>query len=372
MTAQRLGVAAAIVDGEIVAGDIAIADGRIAEVGLAGGGRGTAIPGLIDLQVNGFGGVDFLTDDDDDAWRLASERLLATGVTAYQPTLITAPVDAVLEGLARARRLQRNESAGARVLGVHLEGPFLSPDRLGTHPPEHRREPDHALLEQLMAAGPVSMVTLAPELDGAERLITALVERRIVVSLGHGAPSTRTAHTAFDRGARAITHVFNAMPPIAGREPGLAGAALARDDVNVLCIVDGVHLADETVRLVLACAGDRLVLTSDAIAAAGMDDGTYALGTVTVEVNDGRATRADGTLAGSVGTVADAIRRTVRLGATLQQAVAAATTGPARLLGRTDAGALRPGLPADVVVFDDDVRVARVLAAGKMVEEATP
>jgi N-acetylglucosamine-6-phosphate deacetylase len=372
MTTRRLGVAAAIVDGERVDGDMAIADGRIAEVGLASpAGSGVAVPGLIDLQVNGFGGIDFLTEDDDDAWRLAGERLLAAGVTAYQPTLITSPEAAVRAGLQRAARLRdQDTSTGARILGVHLEGPFLSPQKLGTHPAEHRRDPDMALQHRYLADGPVTMVTLAPELDGAMGLIDALVARGVVVSLGHTVAPAELARGAFERGARAVTHVFNAMAPVGGRDPGVAGTALARPDVTVMCIIDGVHLAEEVERLVLTAAGGRVVLTSDAMAAAGMGDGSFRLGTVGVDVRAGRATSADGTLAGGARTIADALRRTVELGVPLARAVAAATAVPARLLGRPDLGVIRPGAAADVVVLDDDLRATQVLKDGSMLKEA--
>ena len=322
-------MAGALVDGVLLSGDVSIAGSEIVDVGLAGSGSGIAIPGLIDLQVNGFAGVDFLSTDDDDAWRAAGERLLASGVTAHLPTLITAPPDAVTRALRRAERLMRAPRSGARILGVHLEGPFLSPERLGTHPPEHRRDPDLELLNAHLDAGPVAIVTLAPELDGAAELIDALGARGVAVSIGHSLAPAALANAAFDRGARAVTHIFNAMAPIRAREPGVAGVALARDDVTVLCIADGVHLADETLRLILAAAPGRVALTSDAIAAARRGEGTYTLGTVTVTVSDGRATRADGTLAGGLSSVIDGLRHAVRLGATLEQAADAAA-GSAR------------------------------------------
>jgi N-acetylglucosamine-6-phosphate deacetylase len=370
VSARRLGVAAAVVDGVQLAGDVAVADGRILEVGLAPAGRGTAVAGFVDLQVNGFGGVDFLTDADDDAWRLAAGRLVAAGVTAFQPTLITAPEPAVADALRRAARLRGAGATGAEILGVHLEGPFISGERLGAHPGEHRRNPALALLRRQLEAGPVTMMTLAPELEGAGELIEELVRRGVVPSLGHTAASSAAARAAFERGARAVTHVFNAMTPVAGREPGVAGIALARDDVTVMCIVDGVHLADETVQLIARAARGRMALTSDAIAAAGKGDGDFALGTVTVRVRDGRATGPIGELAGGTGSVADAVRRLVELGSPLEDAVAAGTSVPARLLGRDDVGSLRPGARADVVVLDDELRVERVLLGGRQLAEA--
>lgn len=371
---RRLGVAAAIVDGRRVAGDVEVADGVVAAVGLpGGGGSGVAVPGFVDLQVNGFAGIDLLDDADDDAWHALGAALAATGVLAYQPTFITSPVATLRDGLERARRVAARAAgarAEARILGVHLEGPFLAPGKLGTHPPEHRRDPDRALLEELLRLGGVTTVTLAPELPGALELVDAARAAGAVVSVGHSAATADEAGAAFARGAETVTHLFNAMSGIAAREPGVAGAALARPGVTIQLIVDGVHHHDDTVRLVLAVAGGRLVLVSDAMAAAGLGDGDYRLGTVQVHVEAGRATRADGTLAGSVGTVPGAVRRAVALGLPLERAIAAAAAAPARLLARAGAGVLRVGAPADLVVLDDDLAVARVLRGGELVEAA--
>src|SRR3982751_7114622 len=169
---DRLGVEAALVEGVFVAGDVEVADGRVTAVGLHGvRGRGFAVPGFVDLQVNGFGGVDFL-DADADAYRRAGEALLETGVTAYLPTLITSPEQ---QTLAAMREVPIGEQR-PRILGMHLEGPFLSPTRLGTHEASSRRDPDPALLERLLDAGPVRLMTLAPELPGAEILIDRLLQ----------------------------------------------------------------------------------------------------------------------------------------------------------------------------------------------------
>src|SRR3954468_1466980 len=174
----RLGVEAALIDGVLVAGDVEIADGRIAAFGLGGKrSRGFAVPGFVDLQVNGFGGVDFL-DADAAAYRRAGDALLETGVTAYLPTLITSPEEQVL---AAMREVPTGDAARPRILGMHLEGPFLSPNRLGTHEASSRRDADPALLERLLEAGPVRMMTLAPELPRAEALIDHLLARGIVV-----------------------------------------------------------------------------------------------------------------------------------------------------------------------------------------------
>ena len=356
---MRLGVEAALVRGDLVRGDVEVEDGLVVEVGLAGGPRGrVAVPGFVDLQVNGFGGVDFLAAVTDD-YRRAGQALLATGVTAYQPTFITASESTIVEAL---RALPGNGTP--RILGAHLEGPFLSPERLGTHPQAHRRDPDLELLERLLEPGGVTEMTVAPELPGAAAVIRRLLERGVVVSAGHTNATSDEAHEAFDLGVSTTTHLFNAMRPFRSRDPGIAGVALTRHDVFVQIIVDGHHLADETVRLVWAAAGGRTALVTDATAGAPNGDGIYQLGEVEIEVADGPPTREDGVLAGTVLTMIDAVRNLHALGISFEDAIGAATAVPARILGRTDVGVLEPGSPADVVVLDDRLDIVDVLCAG--------
>jgi N-acetylglucosamine-6-phosphate deacetylase len=359
--ARRLGVAAALVDGTRVPGDVEVADGRVAAVGLGDGrrGRGLAVPGFVDLQVNGFAGVDFATADHA-AHRHAAEALAAAGTTAFQPTLITAPESDLVSSL----RGIPVDGPGARVLGAHLEGPFLAPERLGAHPPEARREPDLALAERLLAAGQVSEMTLAPERPGALELAAALQARGVVVSAGHTDATAEEAARAFDAGICTVTHLFNAMRPFAHRDPGVAGTALAREDVTVQLILDGHHLAPETVMLAWRAARGRLALVTDAIAAAGRGDGRYKLGGVDVTVRDGVARRADRVLAGSTITMLAAVRHLCALGVPLAEAVAAATSVPAGILGRDDVGLLAPGRAADIAVLDDRLELVASYAGG--------
>jgi N-acetylglucosamine-6-phosphate deacetylase len=361
----RLGVGAALVGGSLVLGDVEIEDGRIAGVGVGSpNGNGIAAPGFVDLQVNGFAGVDFFSADTD-GYRRAGEALLRCGVTAYQPTFITSPED---ELTAALQEVPPN-GATPRVIGAHLEGPFISPERLGTHPAEARRDPDRALLERLLAAGPVSHVTLAPELPGAFELMALLEERGVTVSCGHSNATAAEAREAFARGAKTVTHIFNAMRPFAAREPGLAGAALVSADVVVQVILDGVHLADDTARLVWQAAGGRVALVTDAIAAAGAGDGSYTLAGVDFEVEDGVARRADRVLAGSTVPMIEAVRNLVALGAPLEAALGAATEVPARIAGKPELGTIEPGFAADVVVLDDSLEIVRVLVAGEDVAD---
>jgi len=338
---MRLGVEAALVDGAMVPGDVEIATGKVAAAGLSSAkGRGIAAPGFVDLQVNGFADVDFV-DADADGYRRAGDALLATGVTAYLPTFLTAPE----EHLVAALRAMPDHTGGARILGAHLEGPFISPARLGVHPVDARLDPSADLLERLLATGPVRLVTLAPELPGAAALIRTLVSRGVSVSLGHSDATAGEANTAFDAGAGSVTHVFNAMRPFHHRDPGIAAAALTRDDVIVQMIVDGVHLAPETARLVWRAAQGRVALVTDH-----------------TTVQGGRTL--EGVLAGSTATMIEAVRNLCALGASLEDALLAATAVPARVIRESTRGHLLLGSPADVVVLTDELEIRRVLVDG--------
>jgi N-acetylglucosamine-6-phosphate deacetylase len=358
---MRLGVEAALVDGQLVSGDVEILGGRVAGLGLASpNGRGIAVPGFVDLQVNGFSGVDFLAADGD-GYRQAGEALLETGVTAYLPTFITAPEEQLLDAL----RALPPGGDGPRILGAHLEGPFLSALRLGIHPAAARRNPDVDLLERLLGAGPVRLVTLAPELPGASAVIERLLRREVAVSLGHSDATAEQAEAAFELGVRSVTHLFNAMRPFHHRDPGIIGAALARPDVVIQIILDWVHVAPVTAAMVWQAAQGRVALVTDAVSGAGLDGGTYRLGDVDVEIRDGVARGATGALAGSTLTVIDAVRNLHSLGVPFEEAVGAATEVPARVLRLPGSGRLAVGLPADVVVLTDELEIERVLVEGR-------
>ena len=339
---MRLGVEAALVGGRIVRGDVDIAEGVVAAVGVASpGGRGIAVPGFVDLQVNGFAGVDFARADAA-GYERAGDALLETGVTSYLPTLITAPE----EDLVAALREVPVATEGARILGAHLEGPFLSAARLGAHPAAARRDPDPGLLDRLLAAGAIRLVTLAPELPGAHDLIRTLLARGVTVSFGHSDATAEEANAGFDLGVRTVTHLFNAMRPFQHRNPGIVGAALAREDVVVQLILDGVHLAPETASFAWRAARGRMALVTDFTTAPG-----------------GRTP--EGVLAGSTVPLIQAVRNLHTLGASLEEAIQAATEIPARIIGELEAGRLGVGLPADVVVLSDGLEIERVLVAGK-------
>lgn len=358
---MRLGVAKALVGGEWVDGDVEVRDGRIAAVGVgAPGGSKLAVPGFVDLQVNGYAGVDFSAPGED-GYARAGAALLADGVTAFQPTIVTAPGDQMAAALAAVPG-----DCGPRVIGAHLEGPFLSRERAGAHDRAALRDPDLARLERLLDAGPVSQVTLAPELPGALELIDALRARGVTVSCGHTEADAAAAHAAFDRGASAVTHLFNAMRRPEHRDPGIAYAALGRDDVFITLIVDGHHLADDTARAAARAAGERLVLISDAVAAAAAPDGDYTLGgNVAIHAAGGVVRNDAGSLAGSTLTMLDAVRNLYALGVPLAAALRAGTETPARMAGRPDLGRIEPGAPADLLVLDESLALDTVFLAGR-------
>ncbi len=360
---RRLGVRASLVGGRLVAGDVAVHDGEIVAVGLPGPGEGIAIPLLVDAQVNGYAGVDVLEADVEQILHLA-DRLLADGVGAFQPTLITSALDDVERAARRVGEARRCQTSGARILGLHLEGPFLSPQRTGTHPVSHLRPADLSILERLLEMDRVSMITLAPELPGADELIKRCGERGVRVSLGHSAATAGQAERAFALGATCVTHLFNAMEPTSARSPGLVGAALATPGVAIQMIADGVHVADEMLLLAFAAAPGRCSLVSDAIAAAACTEVTVMLGEVALTVRDGVARRDDGTIAGSIASLGEGLARLASIGVATLDALNAVTYRPARLLNdrRTldFAGAGR----ADVLVVDDDLKIVKRFTGG--------
>ena len=350
---------AALVGGELLRGDVSVVDGRIEAVGLASSGSGIAAPGFIDLQVNGFAGVDLMATDHDGYLRVG-EALLATGTTAFQPTFVTAPEEALLDAL----RAMPTEGIGPRVLGAHVEGPFLSPRRAGVHDTRYLSLPDLALLRRLLDAAHVSQVTLAPELPGAFELIDELVARGVTVSAGHTDATAAEAHLAFDRGVRTVTHLFNAMRHSTPRDPSIALAALARHDVTVQVIVDLHHVAPDTVSVAWHAASGRFALVTDAAPAAGTGDGDFVLGGRPVRAADGVVRGPEGQLAGSALTMIEGVRNLQRLGVPLPDALRAAAEVPARIARRPDLGRLAPGAAADLVVLDDRTEVVRVLVDG--------
>ncbi len=323
-------------------------------------------PGFIDLQVNGAFGVDVATMPEN--LPNLSESILSTGTTAYLPTVITAP-EALYERTLPALAAEINTPrSGAMPLGVHLEGPFINIDKKGAHPAANIASPDTSYLERLTELAPVRMLTLAPELDGANGLMEIAKNRGVAVSAGHSDASFEVAYDALDRSAAGVTHLFNAMSPLHHRDPGLPGAAFAHPRAVCGLIADGLHVHPEMAALAFRMLGpDRLCLVTDAIAAAGMGDGEYSLATRKVYVEGGIPRLGSGAIAGSVLAMNEALRNILAFtGCTIAEAVRMASSTPARLIGEDRRkGRLVPGHDADVAVLAPDLSVESVWRAGK-------
>jgi N-acetylglucosamine-6-phosphate deacetylase len=373
-----------LVDGRLVGPGAVLVDGGVVVDVLAGRpatgagdvelGDGLLTAGMVDLQVNGAFGVDLVAASAQQ-WQLVARRLTGTGVTAFLPTFITAPLPELVAALERtaAAMAALDGTAGARVLGAHLEGPFLSPLHAGAHDPALMLDPTPARLDALLA-GPAArqvlrLVTLAPERPHALAAIRRLTGAGVAVSIGHCDATGAQSSAAADAGAALVTHLFNAQRGLGHHEPGVAGHALSDERYTLGLIADLRHVGPEIVKVVFRAAGDRVALVSDAVAPAGMPPGRYRLGAAEVIVEPGEQLprRADGTVAGSVLAMDQAVRNVVRVGIEPQAALLSATRVPADALGRADLGRIAPGACADLVWWDEDLVPRRVWVGGVQV-----
>lgn len=387
-------------------GWVALVAGRIAKVGTGTPpsaptrhlGAGVLAPGLVDAQVNGAFGTD-LVDADDAAWDRIRAELPRTGVTAFVPTFITAPIPVLTAALQRVRgrpgvpdrgaavgaavRARGRADApawsgrrpgaappGARVVGIHVEGPFISAARRGAHNAVHLCDPSPETVAALLDAGgdALAYVTLAPERDGALDAIRQLTAAGVRVAIGHSDADDGRAIAAVDAGASLVTHLYNAQRPFGHRDPGVVGAALSDPRLTCGVIVDLEHVAPTAVRVAFAAGTGRIMLVTDAIAALGMPPGTYALGGQPTEVRAGAApVRSDGTLAGSALRLDAAVANTIACGIDPAVALTAATRVPADALGAPDLGRLAPGAAADLVWLDETWSARTTWVAGDVV-----
>jgi N-acetylglucosamine-6-phosphate deacetylase len=322
-------------------------------------------PGFIDLQFNGGFGCDF-TAEPRTIWEAAA-RLPASGVTAFLPTIITAP----LATSARAQQVLRDgppsDYRGATALGLHIEGPFLNPAKRGAHSPAHLRLPSLEAVADWSTDNHVRLVTLAPELPGALDVIGALRARGVVVSAGHSLATLEEAQAGFDAGIGYGTHLFNAMPALEHRAPGLVTALLTNPAIPVGVLPDGIHVHPAVVKLIWQSVGPaRFSTVTDAMAALGMPPGRYLLGDTDVIVDETRAQLSDGRLAGSIISMDQAVRNVLAFtGCSLSEALATVTTVPACLLGLSERGRLAPGCVADVVALRPDHTIAATWVKGQ-------
>ena len=366
-----------VVPGDVVgdATDVVLREGRVAETGAtpSPGARTLELdglwlaPGLIDLQVNGAAGHD-ITADPASIWTVG-EALVATGVTAWVPTIVTAPRGTIERATAVLAAGPPAGYRGATPLGLHVEGPFLSPERHGAHDAGLLREPDAGFVRGWSRQAGVVLATVAPELPGALELIAGLAARGVVVSVGHSSATFDEAVAGIDAGATYATHLFNAMPPLGHREPGLAGAVLRDPRVTVGTIPDTIHVHPAMLDLAWRITGpDRFSVVTDAMAALGMPHGTFLLGDMPVTVDATGPRLADGRLAGSVLTLDAAVRNVAAAtGRGLEVALAAVTTVPARLLGLSNRGRIETGGAADITILTPQGSVAGTIVAGRLV-----
>lgn len=324
-------------------------------------------PGFIDLQLNGAFGHDFTTEPAS-IWDAAA-RLPQYGVTAFLPTIITSPPAAITSAQAVLRAGPPPGFRGALPLGLHLEGPFLNPEKRGVHNPVYLRRPDVESIADWSLENGVRLVTLAPELPGALDVIRALCERGVTVSVGHSLAGYEEMRAALDAGLRYATHLFNAMRPLDHRSPGLLGALLNETRLVAGLIADGVHVHPAVVDVAWRCKGAAgLNLVSDGMAALGMPPGRYRLGDALATVDSASARLSDGRLAGSILSLDQAVRNLMSfIGCSVADALRTVSETPARVLGLTDRGRLAPGCRADFVLLTDDLRVAATFVGGRRV-----
>jgi N-acetylglucosamine-6-phosphate deacetylase len=357
----------------LVQTDVTAAEGRLV-LGAVDGSRvidvtgTTIIPGLIDIQTNGGWGHDF-TGDPESVWEVG-RRLPETGVTSFVPTFVTSPYDMTERAIEVLKAGPPPGYVGAEVLGAHIEGPWISSDWRGAHNPDHLALPDVVRAEQWAASGVVRLVTIAPELEGAEQVAAKLDAAGVVVAAGHTGATYEIALAALQGSWGAVTHLFNQMSQFGHREPGMVGAALTSTKPCGV-IVDGLHSHPGALRLAWQLLGpDRLILVTDAMSATGLGAGTYLLGDREVIVGDNGPRTVEGKLAGSTLTMERAVANLAAwTGATFTQAVRCATLTPATLLKVTDRGAIRTGRKADITVLDEDLQVVMTVASGMLAYE---
>ena len=358
-------------DGSLRPGSVRIADGRIIAVTDEAPADihrpGILAPGFIDLQLNGGVGID-LGATDADGFQQVLARQPAAGVTSVLATFVSCPVERLFTAFDVAREVKsRPTGVGARLAGVHVEGPFLAPAWRGAHEPSFLRAPDRRLIADLIDSyGDLfAVMTLAPELPGADECISALVEAGVVAAIGHSGADAATARHAADLGARLVTHLFNAQVGLHHRKPGIVGQALTDPRLTVSVIADLEHVAPVALRLAFRCKPGGVALITDAVAAAGMTPGRHTMPDGEVIVVAGEPPRRpDGTIAGSGLCLDQAVRNAVAIGVPVAEALQAACAIPAAVLGRGDIGQIVPGAHADLVWLDAGLQPVKAWVDG--------
>lgn len=365
-------------DGRFVRGGFSVENGRFAHVledvpGPAEDLDGAlVIPGLVDIHVHGCAGADFSDGDYAGLVRMA-RHLARRGVTSFAPASMTLPYDALDKAFHAAARLRREGLAdGARLMGIQMEGPFLSREKRGSQNPAYLRLPDWDRFLRLYdaAEGLLRIVDVAPELPGAVEF-TRRASEKCRVSVAHTAAGYDQAAAVFDAGATHLTHLFNAMSGIHHRHPGPIGAASERENVTAELICDGIHVHPSAVRMAFRLFPGRICLISDALRCCGMADGSYSLGGQEILLSGGVARLTGGTIAGSAADLYQCMRRAVSFGIPREQVVWAATALPARVIGReSETGAIADGRAADFVICGGELEPEAVYLGGKRLEQS--
>ena len=375
-----------------VKGGLRVSDGRIAEVIRDNAGsqgdpgsrtppehpvseeetdlRGMyVIPGLVDIHSHGNSGHDF-SDGDPEGLKVMGRFDARHGITSFLPTSMTLPYDRLETAFLTAKRYTEEwDGTSSRLAGIHMEGPFFSEKKKGAQNSAYLKLPDADAVMRLQEAcgGLIKIVDVAPELPGAEAFIRKIAPR-CRVSVAHTDASYEDAVRAFDAGALHVTHLFNAMPSLHHRSPGVIGAAAERDDVTAELICDGLHVHPSVIRLAFKLFADRICMVSDSLRCCGMPDGEYDLGGQTVYLRNGEARLADGTLAGDVSDLYSDMVNAIRFGIPAEQAIMSATITPAAAIGADrEIGSLEEGKLADFVVCDRDWKIGQVVIGGKRV-----
>ena len=319
------------------------------------------LPGLVDIHSHGAAGEDF-SDGNPEGLKKILRYERSCGITSYCPTSMTFPKERLRQIFASIKGAQTEE--GAKVVGINMEGPFLDPAKKGAHVEKWIAAPDVAFVRELNqdVDGLVRLVTLAPNMDGAEEFIKEMHEE-VCISLGHTAADYDCASRAMKLGAHHVTHLYNAMQPFGHRAPGLIGAAMDDPECMVELICDGYHIHPSAIRAAFRMFGpERVILISDSMRAAGMENGTYELGGQEVTVKDRKAVLKDGTLAGSATNLYGCMCKAIEFGIPLEQAIMAATANPARSIGIFDrVGSIRIGKQADLLLVSENLELKRVI-----------
>ncbi|MEZ4671546.1 MAG: N-acetylglucosamine-6-phosphate deacetylase [Anaerolineae bacterium] len=326
------------------------------------------IPGFIDVHVHGAAGHDTMHATPDAIYGMA-EYFARHGVTSFYPTTMTMPAAAVQSALDNLSDLPQPTN-GAQILGAHVEGPYLNLNYKGAQPPDYFRLPDPAEYQRWLETGMLKLMTVAPEIDGALEMISALRPHQVEFALGHSGATYDQSIRAFDSGVHQVTHTFNGMIGLHHREPGALGAVLTDDRVYAQLIADGIHVHPGAIRVLLRAKGhERVMLITDSMEATGLSDGTYDLGGQTVTVQQGIARIANGSLAGSTLTMDQAVRNIVSwTDLPLNRVIQMATAVPAAAMHLAESkGHLRPGYDADIVLLNRDLQVVKTFVAGKLV-----